>query len=66
MTSCHKIIISLTFFQFMANLDYSGSQIPDAKSRKFIFSLIVTFFLTDTENKTKKELWHYRALALLL
>ena len=60
--SCQKIVKSLLFFQFMANLGQSGSQIPDEQSVKFIFSLTVTFYLTKTENRTKKpltQLSHY-------
>ena len=29
MTSCHKIVTSLPFFQFKVNLPQSGSRIPD-------------------------------------
>ena len=54
--SCRKIVTSLSFFQFMANLEQSGSQIPDAESAKLMFSLIITFYLTKTENRTKKSL----------
>ena len=46
--NCNDIAI----FQFMANLDQSGNQIPNAESVKRLFSLIVTFYLT----KTKKSL----------
>ena len=56
MTSCRKIVTSLSSFQFMANLEQSGGWIPDAESTKLIFSLIVTFYLTKTENRTKKSL----------
>ena len=55
MTSCQKIVTLLSFLQFMANLEQSGSRIPDAESVKFIFSLIVTFYITKTENRTKKS-----------
>ena len=34
----------------------SGGQIPETESAKVVFSVIVTFFLTKTENKTKKSL----------
>ena len=37
----------------MANLQPSGSLISDAWSIKLIFSLIVTFYLTKTQNRTK-------------
>ena len=45
---------TLQFFQFMANLEQSESHIPDAQSVKLIFSLMVTFYFTKTENRTKK------------
>ena len=48
MTSCRKIVTSLSFFQFRANLEQSGSRIPDAESAKVMFSYIVTFYLTKT------------------
>ena len=56
------IVTSLLFFQFTANSEQSGSHIPDAQSVKLIFSLIVTFYLTKTESRTKKpltQLSHY-------
>ena len=40
----------LPFFQFTDNLEQLGSQIP------VIISLTVTFYLTKTENRTKKSL----------
>ena len=43
-------VTPLPFFQFAANLEQSGSRILDAWSVKFIFSLIVTFYYTKTEN----------------
>ena len=30
MTSCQQIVTSLSFLRFMANLEQSGSRIPDA------------------------------------
>ena len=54
--------MSLPFFQFTANLEQSGSQVPNVESVKLIFSLITTFYLTKTENRTEKalmELSHY-------
>ena len=45
---------SLLFFQFMVNLEPFGSWIPDAWFVKLIFSIIGTFYLPKTENKTKK------------
>ena len=47
--------MSLSFFQFMANLEQSGNQIPDAGSEKLSYSLIVTIYLRKTENRTKKS-----------
>ena len=56
MTSCQEIVMSLLFFQFTANLEQFRSRIADALSVKLVFSLIVTFYLTETENRTKKSL----------
>ena len=47
---------SLSFFGFLANLEQSGGRIPDTESAKVMFSVIVTFCLTKTENRTKKSL----------
>ena len=47
---------SLSFFQFMANLEYSGSKNPHVWSVKLTFSLTVFFYLTKAENRTKKSL----------
>ena len=58
-----KIVTSLLFFQFTGNMEQSISQIPDALSVKHIFSLIVTFYLTKTQNRTKKSI---TVLTLLL
>ena len=38
MMSCWKIVTSLSFFRFIANLEQSGSRILDAVSVKVIFS----------------------------
>ena len=46
----------LTFFEFLVNLEHSGGWIPDTESAKVMFSVIVTFCLTKTENRTKKSL----------
>ena len=56
MTSCQKIVTSLSFFGFLANLEQSGGRIPDTESAKVMFSVKVTFCLTKTENRTKKSL----------
>ena len=53
MTSCRKIVMSLSFFRFMANLEQSGSRIPDTLSVKLTFSLTATVYLSKTENRTK-------------
>ena len=57
-----EIVTSLSFFGFLANLEQSGGRIPDTESAKVMFSVIVTFYLTKTENRTKKsrtQLSHY-------
>ena len=46
----------MSFFQFMANLEITGSRIADALPVKITFPLIVTFYLTKTESRTKKSL----------
>ena len=56
MTSCQKTVTSLLLFQFIVNLEQSGSRISDALSVKLKYSLIVTFYLTKSENRTKKSL----------
>ena len=56
MTSCQQIKTSLIFVLFLAILQPSGSRIPDAWSIKSTFPLIVTFYLTKPENRTKKSL----------
>ena len=43
-------VTSLPFFQFMTSVEQSRNRIPDAWSVKFMFSLIVTFYLSKTEN----------------
>ena len=52
-TSCQRIVTSLLFFQFMADLGQCRIQIPNVWSIKFKFSFIV-FYLTKTEKKTLK------------
>ena len=54
--SLQKIVTLLLFFGFLANLEQSGGRIPDTESAKVMFSVIVTFCLTKTENRTKKSL----------
>ena len=52
-TLCWQIMASSLFFWFIANLENFGSGIPDAWSVILRFSLIATFYLTKTENRTK-------------
>ena len=56
LTSCRNIVTSLSIFGFLANLEPPGDRIPDTESAKVMFSVIVTFYLTKTENRTKKSL----------
>ena len=51
-----KIVTSLLFFGFLDNLEQSRDRIPDTESTKVLFSVIVTFCLTKTENRAKKSL----------
>ena len=50
--NCDVIVI----FGFLANFEQSGGRIPDTESAKVMFSVIVTFCLAKTENRTKKSL----------
>ena len=50
-TSFHKIVIDI-----FSICDQSGSAILDALSVQLIFSLIVTFYLTKTKNRTNSAL----------
>ena len=52
MTSYRQIVMSLSIFQFMANLEQSGSRIQEALSIKLTFPLKITFYLIKTENRT--------------
>ena len=54
MTSCQQTQLSNS--QLMTNLEQSGSWIPDTWSVKLTFSLIVTFYLTKTENRSEQAL----------
>ena len=52
----------IAIFRILVNLEQSGSRIPDTESVKVMFSVIVAFCLTKTENRTKKpltQLSHY-------
>ena len=53
LTFCLKIVTSLSFFGFLANLEHYAGLIPDKESAKVIFSVIVTFCFTKTEIRTK-------------
>ena len=53
MTSIWEIVRLLFFFQFMANLEQSGSRIPNAGSVTRTISLTVAFHLTKSVNRTK-------------
>ena len=52
LTNFYVVVI----FQFKANLEQSESQIQDVWSAILLFSLIVTFYLTKTDNSTKTSL----------
>ena len=56
MTSCRRIVTSLSFSKLLANLEQSRGRIPDTESVKVMFSVILIFFLTKTENRTKQSL----------
>ena len=62
MALCQKIVKSLLFFEFLVNLEQSESWIPDARFVKVLFSLIVFFYLTKTQNRTKSH--NSRTIAL--
>ena len=53
-TSCQNIVTSLSFFGFLVNLEHFAGRIPDTESAKVMFSVIVAFCFTKTENRTKK------------
>ena len=53
MTSCPQSMMSSMLFQSMADLEQSWSQIPDAWSVIFIFSLKATLYLTRLETELK-------------
>ena len=62
--TCWKIVMSLSFSQFTANVEQSGSQIWDTYSVKLKFSLIVTFYLGKTEHRTKNFFQNSHTIAL--
>ena len=43
---------AIVFLQFMVNLQPSGSWVLETWSIKLIFSLMVTFYLTEPENRS--------------
>ena len=47
-----EILTSMSVFQFAANLKRSGSRIPDAHPVKLKFLLVITCYLSKTENRT--------------
>ena len=51
LTSCRKIVTSLSFFGILANLEQFGGRIPDKEFAKVMFSVTVTFCLAKTEQK---------------
>ena len=62
LTSCRKVVTSLSFFGVLTNLEQSGGRIPDKESAKVMFSVIETFCRAKTENRTKislTQLSHY-------
>ena len=56
LTSCQKIVMLLSFFGFLANLEQSGGQIPDTESVKVMSPVIETFCFTKTKKTELKNL----------
>ena len=54
MTSCRQIVT--LFFFIYSNLQSSGRGIPNKWPKKLPITLIVTFYLTQPENRAKKSL----------
>ena len=50
--NCDVIVI----FRIFGHLEQSGGRIPDTEPATDMFSVIVTFCPTETENRTKKSL----------
>ena len=48
--SCQKIVTSLSFFGFLANLEQFGGRIPDTETAKIMFSVIVNSNLLSYKN----------------
>ena len=55
-TSFRENVTSLSFSEFLANLEQSKDWIPDTEAAKVIFLVTVAFCRTKTENGTKKSL----------
>ena len=53
MTLCQQIMISSSFFQFMVDLEQSGTGIPNAWSMILILLLVATFFLRKVKMQLK-------------
>ena len=53
MTSCRKIVTSLSFFGFLTNLEQSGGPIPDTESAEVMFAITVTFVSQKLETELK-------------
>ena len=51
---CQQIMTSLSFFQFVTNLEQSRNRIREAWSIILSCSLMKTFYLTTEANKDKK------------
>ena len=56
MTSYCQILTVFLFLQFMTKLKQFRCRIPDVQSLNLKFSLVVIFYLTKTENRSKKSL----------
>ena len=54
-----EILTPLSFFQFTGNLQQSGSRIRDLYPVRLIFLLTVSFYISKTENRTKKCLTQF-------
>ena len=59
MTLCQQILTFLSFFYLWPICSHLEKQISEVWSEKLIFSLIITFHLTKSENGTKKTLTQF-------
>ena len=64
LTSYRETVTSLSFFEFLANLEQSGGRLMDTESAKVMFSVIGTFCLTKTENRTKNLYYSFHTISL--